>query len=259
MVQQYVKKIEQIAIKINGNTVYTFFYVLSLLQLQQYLRCMDHEILLWIQSEQQYLTGLALFDRYGHSPKMGRMLRIGGATVKNRSTLLYEFGKIVKHLEVSDKTPALVKPQIKQEIPKEENPEPKEVISIETLRSEQKTIYKMLDNLHAILPYREIQERRDIAFQILELDDTLKEVTIRIEHFNTHGVIPPKEVKIVQKTISDLDAAELVKRQFTVRTYVTRYKRLVAGSKSLKTLSKNRELLDKFQLELNDINRRLGK
>ena len=36
-------------------------------------------------------------------------------------------------------------------------------------------------------------------------------------------------------------------------------KRLVADSKSLKTLSKNRELLDKFQLELNDINRRLGK
>ena len=117
----------------------------------------------------------------------------------------------------------------------------------------------MLDNLHAILPHREIQERRDIAFQILDLDDSLKEVTIRIEHFNNHGVIPPKSVKDNPKTVSDLDAAELVKRQFTVRTYVTRYKRLVADSKSLKTLSKNRELLDKFLLELNDINGRLGK
>jgi len=220
---------------------------------------MDHEILLWIKSDQQYLNGLALFDQYGHSPKMGRMLRIGGATMKNRLTLLYELGKIAKHKAVSDITPAFVKPQIKQEIPKEGTPEPVEVTSIEVLRSEQKMIYKMLDNLHAILPYREIQERKDIAFQILDLDDSLKEVTIRIEHFNNHGVIPLKEVKIVQKTISDLDAAELVKRQFTVRTYVTRYKRLVADSKSLKTLSKNRELLDKFQLELNDINRRLGK
>ena len=187
------------------------------------------------------------------------MLRIGGATVKNRSTLLYELGKIAKHFSVSDITPALVIPQVKQDPTIEEAPEPIEGISIETLRSEQKMIYKMLDNLHAILPYREIQERKDIAFQILDLGDSLKEVTIRIEHFNNHGVIPPKEVKVVQKTISDLDAAELVKRQFTVRTYVTRYKRLVAGSKSLKTLSKNRELLDKFQLELNDITRRLAK
>ena len=76
---------------------------------------MDHEILLWINADQEYLTGLALFDRYGHSPKMGRMLRIGGATGKNRLTLSYELGKIAKHIAVSDKTPALVKPQIKQE------------------------------------------------------------------------------------------------------------------------------------------------
>jgi hypothetical protein len=220
---------------------------------------MDHEILLWLNSDHDYQSGLLLFDRYTHSSKMGRMLCIGGATVKNRSTLLYELGKIGKQKAVSNNTPALVKPLVKQEITKEEIPEPIEVISIETLRSEQKMIYKMLDNLHAILPYREIQERKDIAFQILELDDSLKEVTIRIEHFNNHGVIPQRAVKVVQKTISDLDAVELVKRQFTVRTYVTRYKRLVADSKSLKTLSKNRELLDKFQLELNDINRRLGK
>jgi len=220
---------------------------------------MNHEILLWLNSDHDYQSGLLLFDRYIHSSKMGRMLRIGGATVKNRSTLLYELGKIGKQKAVSNNTPALKKPPVKQEIPKEEKPEPIEVISIETLRSEQKMIYKMLDNLHAILPYREIKERMKIAFQILELDDNLKEVTIRIEHFNKHGVIPPKPVRVASKSISDLDAAELVKRQFTVRTYVTRYKRLVADSKSLKTLSKNRELLDKFQLELDDINRRLSK
>ena len=237
----------------------SIFYVLSSLQLQQYFRCMDPEIHLWLKSDHDYQSGLLLFERFTHNSKMCRMLRIGGATLKNRSTLLYELGKIVKHLAASDKTPAFVKPQIKQEIPKEENPEPIEVTSIETLRSEQKMIYKMLDNLHAILPYREIQERKDIAFQILEHDDSLKEVTIRIEHFNKHGVIPPKSAKVALKSISDLDAAELVKRQFTVRTYITRYKRLVADSKSLKTISKHRERLDKFQLELNDINRRLSK
>jgi hypothetical protein len=54
---------------------------------------MDHEILLWINANQEYLTGLALYDRYGHSPKIGMMLRIGEATAKNRLTLSNELGK----------------------------------------------------------------------------------------------------------------------------------------------------------------------
>ena len=220
---------------------------------------MDHEIIVWLNSDQDYTSGLLLHEKYARTPHLGRILRVGGATVKNRLTLLYELGKIGKQKAVSKSTPVLKKPPMQQGITKEKNPEPIEVISIEQLRSEQKMIYKMLDNIHAILPYREIKERMKIAFQILELDDCLKEVTIRIEHFNKHGMIPPKTVKAASKSISDLDAAELVKRQFTLRTYITRYKRLVADSESLKTISKHRERLDKFQLELNDINRRLSK
>lgn len=220
---------------------------------------MDNEILLWIASDQDYLIGLALFDRYGKSHKMGRMLRIGGATGKNRLTLSYELGKIAKHLTISEKTPALVNPHIKQDTSKITQPAPQEATSIEKLISEQKMIYKMLDNLHAILPYREIQERKDIAFQILDLDDRLIELKLRIEHFEKNGVIPPDPVIEKAKSVSDLDTAGLIQRQMNVRTYITRYKRLVADSKSLKSLSRNRELLEKFQLELDDINRRLGK
>jgi len=220
---------------------------------------MDHEILLWLKSDQEYLTGLALFDRYGHSPKIGRMLRIGGATAKNRLTLSYELGKIAKNIAVSDETPALVKPQIQQEISKTTQQVPQEATSIEKLRSEQKMIYKMLDNLHAILPYRENLERKDIAFQILDLDDRLIELKLRIEHFEKNGVMLPEPVKEKLKSVSDLDTAGLIQRQMNVRTYITRYKRLVSDSKSLKSLSRNRELLDKFQLEMDDINKRLEK
>lgn len=220
---------------------------------------MDHEILLWINADQEYLTGLALFDRYGHSSKMGRMLRIGGATGKNRLTLSYELGKIAKQIAVSDKTPALAKPQIKQEFSNTTKQVPQEATSIEKLRSEQKMIYKMLDNLHAILPYREIMERKDIAFQILDLDDRLIELKLRIENFDKNGVMLPEPVKEKAKSVSDMDTAGLIQRQMNVRTYITRYKRLVADSKSLKSLSRNRELLEKFQFELDDINKRLGK
>ena len=119
--------------------------------------------------------------------------------------------------------------------------------------------YKMLDNLHAVLPYREILERKEIAFRILDIDDKLKEITERIAHFENHGVVPPTPVNDEPKKVSEMGEAELIIRQNNVRTYIARYKRLVADSKKLKTLPRNQELLDKFQLELDEITERLNK
>jgi hypothetical protein len=237
----------------------SIFYVLLSLQLQRYLRCMDHEILFWMKADQDYLAGLALFERYTHNTKIGRMLRIGGATVKNRLTLSYELSKIANHLAASEKITAFVKPSVKLETPKEEQQLPPEVPTIDRLRSEQKMCYKMLDNLHAVLPYREIQERKEIAFRILDIDDQLKEITERIAHYETNGVIPPAPVNDEPKKVSEMSEAELIIRQNNVRTYIARYKRLVADSKKLKTLPRNQELLDKFQLELDEITERLNK
>jgi hypothetical protein len=220
---------------------------------------MDHEILFWMKADQDYLAGLALFERYTHNTKIGRMLRIGGATVKNRLTLSYELSKIAKHLAAFENASALVKPTVKQETPKAEQPMHPEVTTIDRLRSEQKMCYKMLDNLHAILPYREIQERKEIAFRILDIDDQLKEITERIAHYETNGVIPPAPVNDDPKKVSEMGEAELIIRQNNVRTYIARYKRLVADSKKLKTLPRNQELLDKFQLELEEITERLNK
>jgi hypothetical protein len=220
---------------------------------------MDHEILSWMKADQDYLAGLALFERYTHNTKIGRMLRIGGATVKNRLTLSYELSKIAKQLSASEKIAALVKPQV---MPVTSNPEQqmyREVPTIDRLRSEQKMCYKMLDNLHAVLPYREVQERKEIAFRILDIDDQLKGLTERITHYETNGVIPPAPVNDEPKKVSEMSEAELIIRQNNVRTYIARYKRLVADSKKLKTLPRNQELLDKFQLELDEITERLNK
>jgi len=220
---------------------------------------MDHEILFWMKADQDYLAGLALFERYTQNTKIGRMLRIGGATVKNRLTLSYELSKIAKHLAASEKITALVNLPVKLETPKEEQPIPPEVTTINRLRSEQKMCYKMLDNLHAVLPYRETQERKEIAFRILDIDDQLKVITERIAHYDKNGVIPPMPVNDEPKKVSEMSEAELIIRQNNVRTYIARYKRLVADSKKLKTLPRNQELLDKFQLELDEITERLNK
>ena len=220
---------------------------------------MDHEITIWLNSDQDYISGLLLHEKYARNPHLGRILRVGGATGKNRLTLIYELGKIAKHVAVSVATPAIEKPQEKQEISNAIPQVPHQTTGIENLRSEQKMCYKMLDNLHAILPYREIQERKDIAFQILELDDRLMEITSRIVHYEKHGVIPPAPVTGEPKKVSELNDAELIQRQNNVRTYITRYKRLTEDPKELKSLSRNRKTLEKYQQELDEITERLNK
>jgi len=220
---------------------------------------MDHEIYTWLNSEQDYPSGLLLYDRYCKNPNLGRILKVGGATGKNRLTLIYELGKIAKHVAVSVDIPAMKKPQEKPEITISIPQVPHKTSCIENLRSEQKMCYKMLDNLNAVLPYKEIQERKDIAFQILELDDRLMEITQRINHYEKHGVIPLAPITDEPKKVSELSDAELIQRQNNVRTYITRYKRLTEDPKELKSLSRNRKTLEKYQQELDEITERLNK
>ena len=216
---------------------------------------MDHEILTWLNSEQDYPSGLLLYDWYCKNPNLGRILRIGGATGKNRLTLAYELGKAISHQvphhsskNAPDKpVPDKVNPPIK--IP---------AVLIEDIRKEQKMIYKMLDSLHASLPFRDKEERRKIAFEILDLDDRLREIYTRIEHYESTGILVPKPEKTLKNNISGKDAGELIKRQYSVRTYLTRYKKLLEESVSLNDRDRYQNKLDNYQQEIDEINKHLG-
>jgi hypothetical protein len=214
---------------------------------------MDHKIFSWLNSDQDYPSGLLLYDRYYKNSKLGRILRIGGPTGKNRLTLAYELGKVISpiisnHLSKADETRVREDEKQSVRIP---------AILIEDLRQRQKMIYKMLDNLHAVLEYRPAQERKEIAFQILDLDDQLKEIAGKIAHYEKHGVIPVNQTPETKKKISELSEVELIQCQHNLRTYVARYKRLVAGAKTLETLSRNQQLLDQYQAKLAEIEKRL--
>ena len=214
---------------------------------------MDHKISSWLNSQQDYPSGLQLFDRYGKNFNLARILRVGGATGKNRLTLAYELGKLVQHLSEATQIPAIA--ATPGELPENE-PRP-EITRIGDLRSEQKMLYKMLDNLHAVLEFRPVQERKKIAFQILDLDEQLKELNERIAYYEKHGVIPAMSATDDKKKISELNDVELIQWQNNFRTYVARYKRLVAGSKTPKSLSRNQQLLEQYQRELEEITKRL--
>ena len=214
---------------------------------------MYHEISSWLNSQRDYPSGLQLFDRYGKNFNLARILRVGGATGKNRLTLAYELGKLAGH-----------HPEVKQEPAIAAGPEDSlenetlpGITRIGDLRSEQKMLYKMLDNLHAVLEFRPVQERKKIAFQILDLDDKLKELKERIAHYEKHGVIPDLPVTDDKKKISEFSDVELMQWQNNFRTYVARYKRLLAGSKTPKSLSRNQQLLLQYQQQLDEITKRL--
>jgi len=214
---------------------------------------MDQEISSWLNSQQDYLSGLQLFDRYAKNFNLARILRIGGATGKNRLTLAYELGKLAKPLwETNQETAIAASPE---ELPEKEILH--EITRIGDLKSEQKMLYKMLDNLHAVLEFRPVKERKKIAFQILDLDDQLKELNERIVYYEKYGVIPAKPVTEDKKKISELNAVELIQWQNNFRTYVARYKKRVAGSKTPKALSRNQQLLLQYQQQLEEITKRL--
>ena len=105
---------------------------------------MDHEIFTWLNSDQDYPSGLLLYDRFCKNTNLGRILRIGGATGKNRLTLAYELGKVIQTLQKAQK-PTIT--SVKQDIPVPDTEVRAPANHIEDIRKERKMIYKMLDAL----------------------------------------------------------------------------------------------------------------
>lgn len=224
------------------------------MQLQRYLRCMDHEIFTWLNSGQDYSSGILLYDKYCRNQKLGRILRIGGTTAKNLRTLTYELGKIIQHGQVPE--PSESQPAgDTQSSPIQPVNLPETIL--EDIRKEQKMIYKMLDNLHAVLPFRGKNDRARIAFEILDLDDRLKEIAVRIDHYETTGLILTESEKKPEKNLSEKDSSALIKRQYSVRTYLTRYKKLIEESTSLKDRDRYQKKLDEYLREMESINKKL--
>jgi hypothetical protein len=216
---------------------------------------MDHEIYTWLNSDQDYPTGLLLYDKYYKNSKMGSLLRIGGATNKNRLTLAYQLGKAISQPDSSHS----IERRPDKPVPDVGNPKIKTpAVLMEDIRKEQKMIYKMLDSLHSCLPFREKEEKRKIAFEILDLDDRLREIYYRIEHYEKTGLLLPNLEKTIKDDISRKNAGELIKRQYSVRTYLTRYKKLLEKSDSLKDRDRYQKKLDDYQQEIDEINKKLG-
>ena len=217
---------------------------------------MIEDIRNYLDSPGDYFTGVDLYERYGHSQSLKRLLRVGGDTPSNSETLAYELYKLAAlppvksvHSIKKPSPPPLVQ-KVDVQIRRENTPE------ADQCRSDVVSKLKIRDHLHASLSLvRSQKERCQAALQILELSDQIDEGYRRLDHFNTHGSLPALKENMITENSSELTAFQLFQRQKTLRTYVSRYERLIKNSKSLKTIAKNRDNLAKYQFELEEINR----
>lgn len=238
---------------------------------------MFEEINSWLNSDREFLRGLALYDRYGTSFNQKRLLRMQGPSRKSNEILVYELSKLIKGMKPAaapapKNAPAIIVKKKPEPLPKteEKKPQPhppaeakeKRPVSQDPqeLKKHVIDLMKVRDNLHARLELIPTdKERNESAQRILGISDEISEIYEQLDHFNKHGVLPPVKQELVKKKPNEMDTAELMQRQVTLRTYVTKYTRRVKESKTAKTTAENQLKLDQYTVELEDVSRRLRK
>lgn len=229
---------------------------------------MFEEIKSWLDSDREFFAGLALYDKYGLSFNQKRLLRMSGPSRKSNDILVYELSKLVKGAKPSvpvaapkSKVVEKKKPEPRQiQAQKSESQQPSGQQSPEKVKRDIIDKMKIRENLHATLEHLPTDEKRNEAAQrILDLSDEISDGYEMLEHYNKFGHFPGTVQEVPKKTVREMDLAELMQRQHTLRTYVSRYTKRLKESKTAKTAAENQLKLDQYKLELEDVERRLRK
>jgi hypothetical protein len=222
----------------------------------------------------EYNAGVTLYEKYGSSPNQKMMLRRGSASTRNKEILEYELKKLINTPEIhSLPKPIIGKPIIAKII------EPKIIKSViepkfeanihrplqedaKVLFEEIKMMLKERDNLHATLEYIPTNDQRlTNALRILEISDSISDAYERLGHYDKHGVLPSKPIRPepIKRNIEEMDKGDLISRRLTIRTYISKYSRLSEKAKTPEMRAKNLEILEKYKLELEEIEKALKK
>ncbi len=231
---------------------------------------MYEEINSWLNSSKEYFQGCALYNRYGHSVSLKRLLNKGGATSRNKSALEYELRKLIRNIKPpSAGTSGSVKitahkkagnlskkqhsnpnvtPGHQQSSRRQNTPEVDELNS--TVQMMQKHRASLQSTLE-LLPTD--ADRCTAAHTILDLSDKIDKAYERLSHYDKHGILPLEKTNAEKPELDQSDVGKLYQRMTTLRTYVSRYEGLVKKSKKPETLVKNQDKLNKYKIELKKI------
>lgn len=230
-----------------------------------------NEVQIWLDNPQDYLEGVALYEKYGHSGSMKRILRKGGESKRNRGALIYELTKISRTLPASapqvipvvkppkpvrERKPRIISKEMKTlDVPPARPPVPESA----RLKEYARDLMKEREALFYTLELSPEEERARKSHRILDITEELDKIFRRLGHYEKHGVLPPADepVQEAPKKAADMNPVDLIKHQMKLRTYVSRYKRLVGQSKKPDTVAKNSALLEKYTIELSEVNQKL--
>lgn len=229
---------------------------------------MVNEINSWLNSDKNYDIGVGLYEKYGNSSCQKRLLRKSGPSRKNLDILEYELRKMIKGLNTPASIRQVEKP-VEITLPKTVSIIPIQVKSdiisrrpntseLEILNDRKITLLKIRDSLHATLELVDEHQRKKNALEILSVSDEIATIYERLAHFDKHGVLPAGETDKKKKELSQLDKTELYKLQNKLRTYVSKYKKLVTEDSKPGTKQKHKDLLALYTLELQDVNEKLN-
>lgn len=170
------------------------------------------EINAWLNSDQDFSTGSALYEKYGTNTYFKKVLLSHGATPYNERKLVAELSDLAPAtpaVETIDKT----KPTIEAAPPdllRCEDQEITKVVAIPKeyqrylgLKSELKQCYNQVQRLMAILDLsNDMLILRDAAGQLVRLNDRIVDIYRKIDFYDENGHMPePAIIDKADKTL----------------------------------------------------------
>lgn len=166
---------------------------------------MVQEVTNWLQGDRNYLDGVELFRAFGGSSVFLAQFDRG----KNAFTE----GMLESKLQDMLRKAALVKPEPVKD-------ESALIREVKRLEDEKLRLFKRAAQLHARLKLIATKkERYTTALEILWLMNRNQQIWKMLDFYHENGTLPNFEVKDPVHAMADM-----IRRQSTLRTYVSRYK-----------------------------------
>jgi hypothetical protein len=201
----------------------------------------------WLNGNRDYATGVVLYNLYGDNDAVKQMLAQGATD--------YRKGKLVEHLQAVLQTAKPVTIQIAK-VPKtvyvkrENTPDARVPEEQDAYRKEWLPLFMEMNNLrHKLRLMPTDEERCDAAFEVLRLQKECMKIWAKRDYELQYGKQPE-----VKNTGGAVPTNELKAQQLNLRTYVTKYKKLMDANPLNEKYSTKYET---YKVQLDAVNERL--
>lgn len=229
-----------------------------------------HPVNQWLKNKGGWDEGVALYGRYGGNPRLLQVYLSAGYTKKRHGDLVYEMQKLLRSLPAGPKqkkpagSPVKKPPATKPKPAPPSSPTVKapgktpigENPSLDELYKKKNSLFKRYVAILHQLEHLPAAEREPLCLDCLDIWDEIEKMWARIDHGEKYGVVPADEEK-QKREIRTI--RELVQRQFTLRSYISREGKKLEKAVTVKARARAEQKLAEFNAELQDIEKRLNK